>query len=233
MRKKIISFIFAVCLVIPCMFILTACGGSEPRCQHVWGVTRDPSLTATGATACEECGLDGFILPVLNDTDYTVEGSNPDYRKYTYTKDNKTYDIYWSSFELGDAMLGQGYRVIGYRGSSANIVIPDRMKGYRGEQPIHGIGNEVFKDETNITSVTLPSGLSRIGAGAFRGCTNLNSINLPETLTYIGDYAFADTNLTEVVIPNAVDDIGPLVATAHTPETDTADSYLYIYYREE
>ena len=31
MKKKVLSFILAICLIVPCMFMLTACGKDEPK----------------------------------------------------------------------------------------------------------------------------------------------------------------------------------------------------------
>lgn len=205
MKKKILSFLYALCLVIPCAFLIAACGGS--KCEHEWYITRQPSMQNTGATACSKCGQDGFDLPKFNDTDYEVVGTNPDYKIYKYTKDGKTYDAVYSNFEvLFDGI--DGYTIAGYQGNSANIVIPEIIIDIKGEKNVTRIGDEVFLDNTNITSVTLPDTVTHISNGAFRGCTNLATINLPEDLFFIGNYAFANTALTSVVIPSDVSTIG-------------------------
>ena len=43
-----------------------------------------------------------------------------------------------------------------------------------------------------------------IGASAFRECTNLASVTISDTVTSIGQYAFRQTSLTEVIIPDSV-----------------------------
>ena len=43
---------------------------------------------------------------------------------------------------------------------------------------------------------------------AFRLCPNIRAVTLPNTLTYIGNYAFANSELTSIVIPNSVNIIG-------------------------
>ncbi|MBP3582155.1 MAG: hypothetical protein J6J33_05320, partial [Clostridia bacterium] len=30
MKKKLLTFLFAICLILPCAFIMTACGGDPP-----------------------------------------------------------------------------------------------------------------------------------------------------------------------------------------------------------
>ena len=60
-----------------------------------------------------------------------------------------------------------------------------------------------------ITSLTLPEGLTRIGICAFNGCTGLQSLRLPESVTSIEDWAFARcSSLTELTIPQGVTAIG-------------------------
>ena len=60
-----------------------------------------------------------------------------------------------------------------------------------------------------ITSVSLPDGLTSIGSTAFLGCSSLTSVTLPNSVTSIGYRAFYDcTSLTSITIPNSVTSIG-------------------------
>ena len=60
-----------------------------------------------------------------------------------------------------------------------------------------------------ITSVSLPDGLTSIGYGAFENCSSLTSITIPNSVTNIGDRAFADcSSLTSVTLGNSVTNIG-------------------------
>jgi hypothetical protein len=50
-----------------------------------------------------------------------------------------------------------------------------------------------------FTSITLPEGLEKIGAGSFQSCNRLTSITIPKSVKFIGDDAFRyDESLTEV-----------------------------------
>lgn len=51
------------------------------------------------------------------------------------------------------------------------------------------IGDEAFRNCTNITELTLPESLTTIGAGAFKGCTGIAELTLPASLTSIGSGA--------------------------------------------
>ena len=60
-----------------------------------------------------------------------------------------------------------------------------------------------------ITSLSLPDGLTSIGRGAFDACSALTSVTIPNSVTSIGDWAFRDCDaLTSVTIPNRVTSIG-------------------------
>ena len=61
-----------------------------------------------------------------------------------------------------------------------------------------------------MTSVTIPSGVKKIGAFAFRGCTGLKSVTIPEGVTDIGWVAFVNcVGLKSLTIPESVKVIGP------------------------
>lgn len=51
------------------------------------------------------------------------------------------------------------------------------------------------QNSINITSVTLPDGLKRIGRSAFNGCEKLSTINIPASVESVGESAFASTAL--------------------------------------
>lgn len=209
MKNKIMSFLCALCLVISCAFLITACGGSN--CEHVWSVTRQPSISMDGQMGCKECGQDGAILPKLNNTDYEVNSTNPDYITYTYTKDGNSYKFCTSNFEF-DYTQSEGGEVCAnirdYNGTSTEIIIPDMVVSFNGDVPVKYISGEAFANNDNITSVTLPSSLIGINYKAFYGCSQLSSINFEEGLEQIGSESFSGTALTEVVIPDSVTLIG-------------------------
>ena len=61
----------------------------------------------------------------------------------------------------------------------------------------------------DITSFTIPDGVTEIGEYAFASCHSLKSIHIPNSVTEIGDSAFADCHsLKSVDIPDSVTEIG-------------------------
>lgn len=62
--------------------------------------------------------------------------------------------------------------------------------------------------ETNITSISIPSSITNITSGAFYKCSSLREVVLPENLKYINSGAFAQcTSLSKVNIPDGITSI--------------------------
>ena len=71
------------------------------------------------------------------------------------------------------------------------------------------IGNAMFQGCGNLTSVNIPSSVTRIGISAFTDCLALQSIALPNNLTEIGSNAFVDCSaLQSIALPNSLTEIG-------------------------
>ncbi len=89
--------------------------------------------------------------------------------------------------------------------ASGEIKIPAKV----GEYPVVAIGSSAFRDNKNITSITIPAGVTSIDDSAFAGCTGVTSVTIPEGVTKIGAAAFSGcSNLETAVIPNSVTEIG-------------------------
>jgi len=94
------------------------------------------------------------------------------------------------------------YIIYGY---PDKVVIPDRLN----KHPVIGIGDKAFiGNYSQMSSVTIPEGVTYIGSDAFRGC-QMESITIPSSVESIGDGAFASCSLlTSVTIPEGVNCIG-------------------------
>ena len=66
-----------------------------------------------------------------------------------------------------------------YTGTESTVILPSTISSW----PVTKIGEDALKDNTTITSVTIPASVTEIGANAFAGCTNLTSVN------YEGDWS--------------------------------------------
>ena len=206
MKRKIVNFLLSLCLLVSCSLAFTAC---EPSCEHDGKVTRIPTVNMPGEFGCFKCGQKIFEFPKLNETDYQVQGTNPDYKTYVYSKDGETYEFSNSNFDVYYDSDTDGYSISEYYGSNSSVIIPETYTDTEGTKPVTIIGGYAFEDNTNLTSITFPSSLKEISDGVFSGCSNLAEINLPNGLTRIGNYAFNGCSLiTSVVIPNTVETIG-------------------------
>lgn len=65
-----------------------------------------------------------------------------------------------------------------------------------------------FRENKNLTSVTLPESVTVIGEDTFYLCKNLEQIQLPESLLYVLDGAFMSSGLKSIRIPAHVKLIG-------------------------
>ena len=93
---------------------------------------------------------------------------------------------------------------------SSNIAIPDNYLGYRANlksvdlRGVTSIGHDAFTYCTNLSSVTLYNGLTKIDYAAFEGCDGLEgkTIRIPSSVNYLGAFIFGtpstavDVNLT-------------------------------------
>ena len=95
----------------------------------------------------------------------------------------------------------QSYYILKHVGSSTEgfFNVPVTYKG----KPVKEIADNAFSGLTNLNSVNIPYGVTKIGANAFKG-TNLKNVAIPETVISIGNNAFinADGSLNTRAILN-------------------------------
>lgn len=118
---------------------------------------------------------------------------------------------------------GKAY-IFEYEGSGGDIVVPRTLGGY----PVCGIGGRAFAG-TDITSVTVHSGIeyaaneafascqslvsvefegeaTTLGAGIFAGCSALKSVILPSALASIPSDAFTGcSSLDNIILPDTLE----------------------------
>ena len=122
---------------------------------------------------------------------YTASGTKWDFEKDVITGNIVLY-AHWAKFKVENGVLTECT-------ATGDVTIPEFFDG----QFITGIGDNVFKDNTGITSISIPNTVTSIGNSAFEGCTSLTSIIIPSSVETIGDNAFKGcSNLTYVYTGN-------------------------------
>ena len=102
-----------------------------------------------------------------------------------------------SILDLSDAKIVEG--------GSAYISYNDYDRHTSNDE----LDDYVFYGCSGLTSLTIPSSVTKIGDYAFYGCSGLTSLTIPSSVTKIGDCAFCDcSGLTSLTIPSSVTKIG-------------------------
>ena len=78
------------------------------------------------------------------------------------------------------------------------VVLPDSLKV---------LGQDTFKNCSQLGSVTFGNRLTTVAEGAFEGCTALTSLSIPGSVRYLGSFSGC-TSLTSVVMSNGVTHVG-------------------------
>ena len=180
-------------------------------CTGIKSITIPDGVTTIGINAFSNCaGLQSITIPAgvtsirqgaflgctsLSDiyfmgtlAQWTAVSKGKDWNEDCPCGDN-VHIAYTYTVDDGKATL------TAYDGPGGNVVIPSTLDGY----PVTAIGNEAFKDKTNITAVTIPEGVKSIGVIAFFGCSNIETVTLPSTLESVGGDAFQLCNKTNRV----------------------------------
>jgi len=86
---------------------------------------------------------------------------------------------------------------------ATTVTVPSTVTIGEVEYTVTAIGDEAFKDCSNLTSVTLPATITSIGDEAFSGCENLTNFTIPAAVQNIGSGIFASCSaLTAITVDN-------------------------------
>ena len=92
-----------------------------------------------------------------------------------------------------------------------------RLRSVKLPESAKSIERDAFDGCSYLSDITIPEGIERIEdggwynthyQGAFTGCQMITSITLPNSITYIGSYAFYQSSLTSIVLPEGLIGIG-------------------------
>lgn len=94
---------------------------------------------------------------------------------------------------------GESYKLTGMgQCTDTEVRIPATYEG----KPVTVIHKMAFQENTVITCVIIPNGVTEIPSGGFMGCTALERVEIPDSVTAIGHLAFRDCeSLKSIVLP--------------------------------
>ncbi|MCD8048549.1 MAG: leucine-rich repeat domain-containing protein [Clostridia bacterium] len=185
--------------------------GSEAfaHCDSLMSITLPSGVISIGDGAFCGCwSLESITLP----TTITSIGEGAFDDTYYYDHDDN-----WD--EDGALYIGKyliaGFSVGDYAIKSGTLVIADGalcgcdMTGVTIPSSVKKIGNEAFYGCYAMTSATIKSGVTSIGDGAFAECYALESITIPSSVKTIGDNAFYGCYaMTSATIKSGAESIG-------------------------
>lgn len=191
--------------------------------KKLTGVTLPASLTKVENRIFADCAdaLKVVLRANVNSgffTEWNCKGyTGEETYSYTFAVDGEENGY---TYTVSD---GKAY-IFEYEGSGGDIVVPRTLGGY----PVCGIGGRAFAG-TDITSVTVHSGIeyaaneafascqslvsvefegeaTTLGAGIFAGCSALKSVILPSALTSIPSDAFTGcSSLDNIILPDTLE----------------------------
>lgn len=116
----------------------------------------------------------------VNAHDFEVNGI---YYRITSSSENSTVSVTYK----GDSYSSYSNEYYGV------VTIPSTVTYNNNTYNVTSIGFTAFADCSDLTSVTIPEGVTRIVDQAFEDCPNLASIKIPSSVTSIGYMAFSNT----------------------------------------
>lgn len=167
--------------------------------KKLTGVTLPASLTTVGRRIFADCNdaLKVVLRANVNSgffTEWNCKGyTGEETYSYTFAVDGEENGY---TYTVSD---GKAY-IFKYEGSGGDIVVPRTLGGY----PVCGIGGRAFAG-TDITSVTVHSGIEYAANEAFASCQSLESVEFEGEATTLGAGIFAGCSaLKSVILPSAL-----------------------------
>lgn len=181
MKKNSIKLVGTVLMAIIYMMICSSCSTEDNNSIEQTSNNTEETNSNTEQTSnnTEQTDSTNIITSVSDSVAYDNEGNK---LLYCVNSDNNTVTI------------------TGFEGSIDKLYIPEKIDSYT----VTCIGDYAFF-KTDITDVSFPNSITKIGEGAFYGCQKLKNASFAESdaiLMTIGVYSFANCeSLESVAIP--------------------------------
>lgn len=184
-------------------------------CSKLSDITIPSTVTSMGDCAFRNCiNLKNITWNAKRCIDFTSASVAPFEIEEYFSNLKKDYrNYYTTSITFGEeveyipAYLCYGFHTL------SSIQIPNSVKEI-GEKAFYGYikyvdGSTYNRFDSNLKSLTLGTGLVKIGAEAFYGRSGLASLTIPDKCTTIGAQAFQQSlNLSTITFGKSIDIIG-------------------------
>ena len=181
------------------------------ECDKLANVTLGDNVTYIGNSAFQECGSlvninipsdITFVSPTAFDYCRSLSFETYENAKYLGNENNPYVVLSGVTDTNAESYTIHENTKFIFDGAFENCV---NLTSASIPNGVTSLGNSVFSGCTSLTSVNIPGSVTSIGNNTFSGCTALTSVSIPDGVTAIGNNAFADcTNLTNVSIPDGV-----------------------------
>ena len=180
------------------------------NCSNISTIIIGENVTEIGENAFRGC----YIDTVINLSELPISRGDA----YGYVAYYADRVINANEYErVGDFLFGNGNTLTAYIGNDTEIVLPDNYPG--GD---YQIDNYAFRDNTTITSITIPACVTGVMYDAFSYCSALKDVHISDISAwcrisfgssrgnpmYIADNLYLNGELvTDLVIPDDITDI--------------------------
>ena len=133
-----------------------------------------------------------------------------------------------TEYRVGDdtyVITGEGTVTIKGSNQTGSVELSGivEINGYSYQ--VTAIGENAFKDNAGITSVTIGNGIMTVGDNAFNGCSHLKSINIGKDVNEIGHKAFANVGTASLARTRRVETSVTINCYAEAVPLTTTDSF--------
>ncbi len=185
-------------------------------CSKLTSISLPEKVTQIGSSAFANTGLTAIEIP----KGVTKLDSS------TFSGCASLASVTFFGKEVVDGILvGGGLNELGasvFSGctSLSSIVLPDSLKKVGNKAfynsgltsillpQLESLGTEVFSGCGALESAGLPSSLKEIPQKTFQNCTALTEVLFADNLEKLGNYAFSNTGITSIIIPESVTSLG-------------------------